>query len=55
MDFDLLAIGQAEVFVEFDSLTVDFAAERFGHGSFLPFVAVLKHFTKDMLLHYEAD
>src|SRR5271157_5365002 len=35
LDLDLLALGHAQVFVEFDGLAVDFSVQCLGHGGFL--------------------
>src|SRR5208282_6807145 len=35
LNLDLLALGHAQVFVEFDGLAVDFSVQCLGHGGFL--------------------
>src|SRR5271165_3897773 len=35
LNLDLLALGHAQVFIEFDGLAVDFSVQCFGHGGFL--------------------
>ena len=51
LDLNLLAIGYAQVFVQFDGLTVDLAVNSFRHGRFFLFVGVIRlfQFTRPLL------
>jgi hypothetical protein len=49
LNHDLLALGHAGVFVEFDGPAADLAVDRLGHGWLLLFVIVLSHFTWPLL------